>query len=208
MSRIQIITSLISDTCCICLEKKDIFYKCVQCNEAKLCKECYVEMRQHSLRRPRCPTCRKTSWVVEIPNLYIHTQSKKTNRLTFRDHLSNTIFVYKDDCFKITKKYGGYSCVFVIGSYLYGYALFHLYDHYYDFSLEISHFSYMFIGTLGAITTLLLLFIINNCVSYTIIKPIKKCLESPSIEPVQEPQSQSETTDSGDNIEIIENISF
>ena len=78
MSRIQVITSLISDTCCICLERKDIVYKCIQCNEAKLCGECYKEMREYTLRRTRCPTCRKTSWVVEIRIfIFIHNLKKQ-----------------------------------------------------------------------------------------------------------------------------------
>jgi len=146
--------------------------------------------------------------VVEIPNLYIHTQSKRTNHLTCRDHINNTIFVYKDDCLKISKKCGCYSCGIIIGGYLYGYVLFNIYDYYYNSSVEISHISYIFIGTLGAIATFLLLFTMNKCVRYTIIKPTRKCLCVSQVQPVQEPQSQPETSDSGDNVEIIENISL
>jgi hypothetical protein len=211
MSRIQVITSLISDTCCICLERKDIVYKCIQCNEAKLCGECYKEMREYTLRRTRCPTCRKTSWVVEIPNLYIHTQAKNTNRLTCGDHINNTIFLYKDDCTKITKKYCGYSCVIVVGSYLYGYILFNMYDYCYDTSVEITQVSYMLIGSLGAITTFLLLFLLNKCVLFTIIKPFKRYLGTPSIEPDKETDFQTQThtqiTEFRENRENRENTS-
>ena len=39
--------------------------------------------------------------------------------------------------------------------------LFDIYDHYHDTSVEITHFFYIFIGSLGAIATFLLLFLKN-----------------------------------------------
>ena len=56
MKNTQIITSLVVDECCICLEKKDIVYKCVECNVAKLCRTCYLQMRKHQKSENRCPS--------------------------------------------------------------------------------------------------------------------------------------------------------
>ena len=99
----------------------------------------------------------------------------------------------------------------MFGSYFYGYILFDIYDHYHDTSVEITHFFYMFIGSLGAIATFLLLFLTKKCVSFTIIRPLKRCFGSPSIEPDKESeiqtQSHTQITEFRENLENIENTS-
>ena len=65
MSELQVISSLVTGECCICLEIKDIVYTCVQCNESKLCDVCYSSIKNYSKKKPKCPVCRKKNWIVE-----------------------------------------------------------------------------------------------------------------------------------------------
>ena len=44
MNNINIITSLVRDNCCVCLNDRDIQYKCITCHQAKLCKSCYLKI--------------------------------------------------------------------------------------------------------------------------------------------------------------------
>ena len=193
MTTINIITSLVTDNCCICLEDKDINYKCITCNEAKLCRKCYIKMRKHN-RFLNCPTCREKNWVVEIPPIFYENHDEKLNTLTLYDKINNCCIVYdfhekflngKQYCL-IFFNYLLYLLLFTVVSYFYGVILFSSYHiiiekennenkndsqtiiKYWDFdSLE---FKYIYIGCLGGLLTIAIFRIIQI--------PLKLCYKN------------------------------
>ena len=53
-----------NEDCIICLENKEIYIKCIQCNECSVCINCY-----HEIFEDPCPICRKEDWALEIYNI-------------------------------------------------------------------------------------------------------------------------------------------
>ena len=179
MTTINIITSLVTDNCCICLEDKDINYKCITCNQAKLCRKCYIKMRKHN-RFLNCPTCREKNWVVEIPPIFYENHDEKLNTLTLYDKINNCCIVYdfhekflngKQYCV-IFLNYLLYLLVFMVVSYFYGIVLFSCYNLFlldnddndnkreqtlnnWDFtSFQVK---YIYIGCLGGLSTFVII---------------------------------------------------
>ena len=191
MTTINIITTLVTDNCCICLEDKDINYKCITCSQAKLCRKCYIKMRNHD-RYVNCPTCREKNWVVEIPPIFYENHTEKINTLTLCDKINNCCIIYDIPekcnlyCKNLLKSIFLLLLITVI-IYIYGIVLFSFYYlyiendtnkemnddtyndvndkkivRYWDFkSLDIK---YLYIGCLGGLATIFVIIIpLNFC---------------------------------------------